>query len=280
MGGSTCGIQAVTESAGLQRTSLRQSLPRVGNCSSAYEESHSSFTSDHKNRPHCRRQVREQYTPQRQPRPATTAKNPTDPPIGALPQLQSSSAQSPLAEDVREVLRRLMQERRLTDPLQEFCESIEARSLARFGETVNLTPLITAARALAHWTSPSHRLTDAWHVRRQNLRQVLESLSPFARSVIHPSLTSAAALVHVKQIHRSCGLRRASCAVRNLRVHLARHHITASEPVAGFARLAMPDVLLPSGQTTGICKAFDCLTQPRHDTLRPWLSVPVTACRT
>jgi len=164
----------------------------------------------------------------------------------------SASAASATDDDVTRVLRQLTRERRHHDPLHEFCDSIEARSLARFGETVNLTPLITAAGALAHWTASPARLTNAWHIRRQNLRQVLEAVSSCAPSAIHESLTSGAALLIVRACNRSR-------TRPGLRTQLARHRITASEPLTGFVRLAMPDIQLSAHATNQLRRTTNLL---------------------
>lgn len=79
---------------------------------------------------------------------------------------------SPDAGDVRHAMRSLIVSSRVFDPLYELLEGVERGMQSRFGETVNLVALMTAAGALAQWNADSSQVQRTWRIRQYNRRQV------------------------------------------------------------------------------------------------------------
>lgn len=125
--------------------------------------------------------------------------------------------------------RRLVTRRVLDDPLMTFCDSVTDGRPARWGETVNLAPLVTTAGALAELTPTLVQQTYA--TRRASAAAIFEALPSAAPAALHPSLHSGAALVRAPD-HSTAG---------SLRLRLAQRGVVASEPLPGLVRLAMPE---------------------------------------
>jgi hypothetical protein len=120
------------------------------------------------------------------------------------------------------------------DPLTDFCKSLDNQSLPRYGETVGLVSLITAAGALLYWTEQLPRVGDAWCVRRLNRRKVVASLAATSHAAVCESLGTGSALLRLPgQVRRN-----------NIRRSLAHYGVVASEPLPVFVRLFMPHELI------------------------------------
>lgn len=141
---------------------------------------------------------------------------------------------------------------RLRDPLFDFCQSIERGSFARFGETVNLASLITAAGALRQWSSKAKRQQMTWRARQWNRRCAAAAVEPCASSAIHESLASGTLLLRLHQLLREPA-----------RPLLAAQGIVASEPWRGLVRLAMPTRPFRNGEISRLRNAVAGLTIPR-----------------
>lgn len=139
------------------------------------------------------------------------------------------------AGDVRTAMRNLIVSGLVCDPLYELLEAVEMGMQSRFGETVNLVALMTAAGALAQWNADASQVQHTWRIRQYNRRQVIRSVSQVATSVIHESLASGSLLLQVGPARREAFTFRNS-----LRQDLAQYQIVASEPLPGLVRLAMP----------------------------------------
>jgi len=83
------------------------------------------------------------------------------------------------------------------DPLLDFSDAIERNEFRSFGETVNLTPLMTAAGALRSLRTNRRKLERRWDARRQNARIVIDSLplSSLWDGQLHTDLGSGIVLV-------------------------------------------------------------------------------------
>ena len=108
------------------------------------------------------------------------------------------------------------------DPLLDFTDAIERNEFGTFGETVNLTPLMTAAGALRSLTN-SGKLERRWERRRQNAQIVMDYLptSIPASARVHEDLGSGIVLVPFRWRLCSPG------ALIAIRRTLHRYHIAA-----------------------------------------------------
>lgn len=133
------------------------------------------------------------------------------------------------------LLDRWVAQRALNDPLFEFCQSLHRRQPLRFGETVNLAALFTAAGALAHWQAHSRQSEQRSQRAPLERAAVCEAVHPYARPVIHESLAASVALLRPRQTRSRC-----TGKPIDWRYELGRRGIVASELASGLIRLAMP----------------------------------------
>jgi hypothetical protein len=150
---------------------------------------------------------------------------------------------------------RLMIRRQLFDPLSELCRAMACGLWSPYGETVNLSALITAAGALSDWMQSPDALIARWNRRRMNRRRVLSELAPFASAAIDASLSAGIALLKLKGASYSPPPSRTS-----LRAALGREYVVASEPLRGMIRLAMPGVRLSQVELFRLGLAFGRVT--------------------
>ena len=155
------------------------------------------------------------------------------------------------ATDASGLMQSMLAKRLLSDPLATFCQSVSAGNWSPFGETVNLSALITAAGALAGWRESPHLIAKRWDNRRLNRHLALDAVAPFACSVVDESLTAGIALLRMNRINQASLKSRTS-----LREALGQQHIVASEPLRGFVRLAMPDSQLTAAKLNRLKQAF------------------------
>jgi aspartate aminotransferase-like enzyme len=155
---------------------------------------------------------------------------------------------------VTQLFRRLLSKRQVCDPLTEFCHSVTSGNWRAFGETVNLSALMTAAGALTRWERSPLSLAERWENRRTNRRRVLDTLSALAPSAIDDSLSSGVALLNLRN-----GWHAAPSSRTQLREYLGRQHVVASEPLRGFVRLAMPGVLVSPTALKRLRQAFSAI---------------------
>ena len=122
------------------------------------------------------------------------------------------------------------------DPLLEFSDAIERNEFRSFGETVNLTPLMTAAGALRSLRTNRRNLERQWDARRQNARIVVDSLplSSLWDGQLHPDLGSGIVLVPFRAQLPSHD------ALASVHRVLNRYRIAATVLPTGDLRLAMP----------------------------------------
>jgi selenocysteine lyase/cysteine desulfurase len=152
------------------------------------------------------------------------------------------------------LFRRLLSQFQICDPLTDFCHSVTTGNWRAFGETVNLSALMTAAGALARWERSPLSLAERWENRRTNRRRVLDALSTVAHSAIDDSLSSGVALLNLRS-----GRPATTSSCTRLREYLGRQHIVASEPLCGFVRLAMPGVLVSPTALKRLRQAFSAI---------------------
>ena len=131
---------------------------------------------------------------------------------------------------VHRIRRELQADSGLVDPLLEFTEMLQRRRFSAEGETVNVTALIAAAGALAHWRRSHLSTEDRWQQRLDNRALILRWLHPYLRSVVHDSMASGTILLPHRQSDLGLPLRRA----------LSGHGIVASTSIGGHLRLSMP----------------------------------------
>jgi hypothetical protein len=158
---------------------------------------------------------------------------------------------SPEVTNANELLMRLLSSHRLCDPLAEFCHGVSTGNWRVFGETVNLSALMTAAGALEGWMRSPRTPFARWRNRRMNRRLVLDAISPLADAVIDDTLSAGIALLKVRVTPHAAFPCRTS-----LREAFGHHYIAATEPLRGMIRLAMPDVPLSSGTLDRVRHAF------------------------
>ncbi|MBX3438999.1 MAG: aminotransferase class V-fold PLP-dependent enzyme, partial [Planctomycetaceae bacterium] len=176
----------------------------------------------------------------------------------------------PRVTGVEASMRRMLVRREMVDPLSSFCEATASGDWSPYGETVNLSALMTAAGALAGWKKSAAGIDARWRVRRINRRRILHAIAPTARPVIDESLSAGIALVQMDGIHASGLPSRAS-----LREALARRGVVASEPLRGLIRLSMPAKVLSPGSLrrlqAAFCRVRRSLTRSAsdHDQLIP-----------
>lgn len=159
------------------------------------------------------------------------------------------------SDEVSAILRQLIARRHVSDPLHEFCAALEGASMMRFGETVNVTPLLTTAGALDYWRQHPLAADERWRVRCENrLRFLNENVSETA-TTFHDSLAAGIALVRLG--NRGSDPRVAA----NLRPMLAGMGIVASEPLRGLARFSMPCEPLPDSAVERVKVSFRRITR-------------------
>ncbi len=126
------------------------------------------------------------------------------------------------------------------DPLLDFSDAIERNEFHSFGETVNLTPLMTAAGALRSLRTNRRNLERQWDARRQNARIVVDSLplSSLWDGQLHPDLGSGIVLVPFRAQLPSHD------ALASVHRVLNRYRIAATVFPTGDLRLAMPSFAL------------------------------------
>ncbi len=126
------------------------------------------------------------------------------------------------------------------DPLLDFSDAIERNEFRSFGETVNLTPLMTAAGALRSLRTNRRKLERRWDARRQNARIVIDSfpLSSLWDGQLHPDLGSGIVLVPFRAQLPSHD------ALASVHRVLNRYRIAATVLPTGDLRLAMPSFAL------------------------------------
>jgi len=159
---------------------------------------------------------------------------------------------APKANWAAAMFERMLARRRLFDPLADFCRAVPAGNWSPFGETVNLTALLTAAGALAGWKNSLPTIPARWNHRCLNRNLLLDALSQLVRPAIDESLSAGIALFRIKGVTHSVLPSRTS-----LREALGREHIVASEPLRGLVRLAMPGVPLSPGTIDRLQLALD-----------------------
>jgi hypothetical protein len=158
-----------------------------------------------------------------------------------------------------ELLMRLLYSNQLCDPLAEFCHAVSTGNWRVFGETVNLSALMTAAGALDSWMRCPRTPFARWHNRWMNRRRVYDALSPLAPAAIDDTLSAGMALLRMDGATNTAFPSRMS-----LREALGRQRIVASEPLRGMVRLAMPGVPLSSGTLDRLRHAFDRIVEPQY----------------
>jgi len=149
------------------------------------------------------------------------------------------------------------------DALFGFCRSAEGRSSGAYGETVNVSALITAAGALHQMTSRSANRLTLWQRLTENTSSLASWLadSPFVPVLGSPSLQSGILLL---QDPHSAG---DSPPVE--RSELAKLGLIASAFTGGLLRLSMPTIAFSLHQMSTIARALHQLESCKHRKPRP-----------
>jgi hypothetical protein len=154
------------------------------------------------------------------------------------------------AATIEKVSRTWSNGREHRDALFEFCHAVQRSDFASFGETVNVSPLITAAGALKQAHRETSSLHDRWKTLLINARSLADwiedrSCQPARR---HDSLASGILLVSAT--HRSV---RDGTTTRSA---LIRSGIVASVFPNAILRLSMPRYYLTLHQKSVIASAL------------------------
>ena len=136
------------------------------------------------------------------------------------------------------------------DALFDFCTALEDDAFSSYGETVNVSPLIAAAGALAQARSEALSMSDRWQALVTNTRFLADWIGDrFCRPVRpHGSLASGILLVSAKRPGHRFSAR--------ARTALARAGVIASTFPDGLVRLSMPRHYLSLYQKTLVARAL------------------------
>jgi hypothetical protein len=161
-------------------------------------------------------------------------------------------------EEITHLLRRLLARQLIIDPLCEFLDAVENDINLRFGETVNLSALFSAAGAIAEWNADPMKIERRYRIRRANCRRVERAIAPYATPIIHKTLRAGIVLV-------TTGLG------SDFSLHLAATHgVSLSMPLPGMMRLAMPERRLQRPELSRLQALFRDATTSRTDEPAPY----------
>ncbi|MCI0538858.1 MAG: aminotransferase class V-fold PLP-dependent enzyme [Verrucomicrobiales bacterium] len=130
-----------------------------------------------------------------------------------------------------------------TDPLLEFVNSLESRSQKRFGETVNLTPLLACRGALADFGD----VTREFAIRRGNARLVCGHTGSLWSHML-PQEAFRTGIILMRVLGLDLG-------ADKLRSTFGSNGVTLSAYVGGTIRLSMPKQLMSHKDLDLLAKA-------------------------
>ena len=132
----------------------------------------------------------------------------------------------------------------------DFCLAAEQNDYPAFGETVNVTPLITASAALAHYHNSDD--SERSDIRSENVKQLTQELSnsPWSPLKVDERMRSGAILLR----SRSESLRELSAS--KLRYQFHRRRVCLSAYASGLVRVSVPERIFRPQELQLIKRAF------------------------
>lgn len=151
---------------------------------------------------------------------------------------------------VDEALARCRRNQIFGDSLFDFCLAAERKDFPVFGETVNVTPLITASAALKHYQKSQAEERCMW--RSENARRFSDELdkSAWSRVSVDAAMCSGAVLVR-SRLKSVC-----EQSASQLRLQFHRRRICLSAYSLGLVRVSVPDRSLQPQELRIIERAF------------------------
>ena len=172
-----------------------------------------------------------------------------------LPLSVACSARTQSHELINDTIRQCRHDGLLEDPLLDFSRAVGQYDFQAFGETVNVTPLITAAAALDQATRSRRRIADRWERRLANARPFIDIVTPCQWDHFDVCSTMRTGAVLVQANSRDTR----SAPPQQLRSHFHRKRVCLSTYCHGMVGVSMPSVPFTEQATSTVRKAFSHL---------------------